>query len=83
VIRLDTLRALHEHDHDHQLAAYCACSTWARTPYKHGAVNKADQFVSISPGAVRETVRATLCAPAVCGVSPIWVISKISQGAYN
>jgi hypothetical protein len=26
--RLDTFRALHEHDH--QLADYCTCSTWAR-----------------------------------------------------
>jgi hypothetical protein len=46
---------------------YCTCSTWARTPYRHGAVKKADQRVSISPGAVRETVRATLRAPVECG----------------
>jgi hypothetical protein len=32
---------------------------------------------------VRETVRASRRAPAECWVSPIWVISKISQVGYT
>jgi len=79
MVTLATLRALHEHDH--HLADYCTCSTWARTPYKHGAVNKADQFVSTSPGLCPRS--CALHAPADARPSPIWVISKISQLAYT